>query len=123
MAVGPVRYLADLPQKHHGQAAEEGGQQPGQDASGLAGLLAGAQEEILLQTPYLVLSDSALEIFRGLRARADPPHVVVSTNSLAATDNPIVYALSYKYKRRKGYERKKGHRQKYTEVKILKVEG
>ena len=30
--------------------------------------------------------------------------------------------ISFKYKRRKGYERKKGHRQKYTEVKVLKVE-
>jgi large subunit ribosomal protein L21 len=31
--------------------------------------------------------------------------------------------ISYKYKRRKGYERKKGHRQRYTEVRVLKVEG
>jgi len=31
--------------------------------------------------------------------------------------------ISYKYKRRKGYERKKGHRQQYTEVRVLKVEG
>ena len=30
--------------------------------------------------------------------------------------------ISFKYKRRKGYERKKGHRQDYTEVKVLKVE-
>jgi large subunit ribosomal protein L21 len=30
--------------------------------------------------------------------------------------------ISYKYKRRKGYERRKGHRQRYTEVKVLKVE-
>jgi large subunit ribosomal protein L21 len=30
--------------------------------------------------------------------------------------------VSFKYKRRKGYERKKGHRQRYTEVKVLKVE-
>ena len=30
--------------------------------------------------------------------------------------------ISYKYKNRKGYERKKGHRQRYTEVRILKVE-
>lgn len=97
MPVGDVQYLADLPEKHHE------GDSAGSDAhgaSGLAGLLADAQEEILLQTPYLVLSDSALEIFRGLRAREKPPRVVVSTNSLAATDNPIVYALSYKYKRR-----------------------
>jgi phosphatidylserine/phosphatidylglycerophosphate/cardiolipin synthase-like enzyme len=95
--VGNVEYLADLPEKHHDEAPGDG---ISHGASGLAGLLAGAQEEILLQTPYLVLSDSALEIFRGLRARETPPHVVVSTNSLAATDNPIVYALSYKYKRR-----------------------
>jgi large subunit ribosomal protein L21 len=31
--------------------------------------------------------------------------------------------ISYKYKRTKGYERKKGHRQRYTEVKVLSVEG
>ncbi|WP_372017345.1 phospholipase D family protein [Pseudoxanthomonas sp. 10H] len=94
--VGAVEYLADLPQKHH----EGAGGSEGHGVAGLAGLLADAQEEILLQTPYLVLSDSALDIFRALRAREAPPHVVVSTNSLAATDNPIVYALTYKYKRR-----------------------
>jgi phosphatidylserine/phosphatidylglycerophosphate/cardiolipin synthase-like enzyme len=92
MPVGKVAYLADLPEKHH-----EGGDDT---PLGLAELLAGAREEILLQTPYLVLSDEALDIFRGLRAREQPPKVVVSTNSLAATDNPIVYALTYKYKRR-----------------------
>src|SRR5690606_10600874 len=32
--------------------------------------------------------------------REDPPRVLVSTNSLAATDAFITYALSYKYKRR-----------------------
>ncbi len=30
--------------------------------------------------------------------------------------------ISYKYKRRKRYERKRGHRQHYTEVRIVKVE-
>lgn len=92
--VGDVAYIADLPRKHHEGPAE------GTGVPGLAGLLAGAREEILLQTPYLVLSDSALQLFRELRAHPDPPRVVVSTNSLAATDNPIVYALTYKYKRR-----------------------
>ena len=95
MPVGEVAYLADLPDKHH-----QGADLDGPGASGLAGLLADARHEVLLQTPYLVLSDHALDVFRGLRARPQPPRVVVSTNSLAATDNPIVYALSYKYKRR-----------------------
>ena len=92
--VAEVAYLADLPDKHGEGPGEESG------APGLAELLSGAQEQILLQTPYLVLSDSALELFRELRTHPDPPQVVVSTNSLAATDNPIVYALTYKYKRR-----------------------
>jgi large subunit ribosomal protein L21 len=30
--------------------------------------------------------------------------------------------VSFKYKRRKGYERRRGHRQRFTEVRILKVE-
>ncbi len=55
---------------------------------------------MLLQTPYLVLSKPARKLFEALRKREQPPRIVVSTNSLAATDNPIVYALSYKYKRR-----------------------
>ncbi|MEE7548068.1 phospholipase D family protein, partial [Xanthomonas sp. Kuri4-1] len=96
LPVHNVLYVADLPQKHrreHSAAAIT-------TAPELDGLIAGAQQEVLLQTPYLVLSDPAQQIFRDLRRRATPPRVVVATNSLAATDNPVVYALSYKYKRR-----------------------
>src|SRR5690606_23408364 len=90
LAVGRVSYLADVPRKHR-----EGGSRVS-GASGLAGLLSQAKEEVLLQTPYLVLSDSAVEIFRELRQGPEPPRVLASTNSLAATDNAIVYALTYK---------------------------
>src|SRR3546814_1193518 len=68
--------------------------------SGLRELIASAQSEVLLQTPYLVLSPAAQDLFRELHDRDDPPRVLVSTNSLAATDAFITYALSYKYKRR-----------------------
>ena len=96
LPVQHVRYYADLPQKHRREhAAKAVSTAPELDA-----LIAGAQSEVLLQTPYLVLSKRAQQIFRNLRKRASPPRVVVATNSLAATDNPIVYALSYKYKRR-----------------------
>src|SRR5690606_32837187 len=79
VAVGPVRYLAGVPKKHReGPAAGSG-------AAGLADLLREAREEVLLQTPYLVLSDSAVGIFRELRNRDRAPRVVASTNSLAAT--------------------------------------
>ena len=96
LPVRKVQYVADLPQKHR----KEHPRQAVSTAPELDGLIAGARKEVLLQTPYLVLSDPAQAIFRDLRKHAEPPRVVVSTNSLAATDNPIVYALSYKYKRR-----------------------
>jgi len=39
-------------------------------------------------------------VFRELREQASPPEIIVSTNSLAATDAFYVYALSHKYKKR-----------------------
>jgi phosphatidylserine/phosphatidylglycerophosphate/cardiolipin synthase-like enzyme len=63
-------------------------------------LIAGAQHDVLLQTPYLVLSKTAQRLFRYLHRQPAPPRVQISTNSLAATDAFIAYAMSYKYKRR-----------------------
>lgn len=95
ISVGAVRYISDTPNKHRENA----------DANALASdslrsLITHSREEVLLQTPYLVLSKSAQDLFRSLHARPDRPRVIVSTNSLAATDAFIAYALSYKYKRR-----------------------
>ncbi|NIJ70174.1 phospholipase D family protein [Xanthomonas sp. 60] len=100
LPVTSVRYVADLPRKHRRERA--GHPEFGQHLTEpqLDQLIANAETEVLLQTPYLVLSKPARELFRTLRARENPPRVLVSSNSLAATDNPIVYALSYKYKRR-----------------------
>jgi len=97
MPVDGVSFHADQPQKHRREA-------DGADriaaGNALRGLIASAREEVLLQTPYLVLSEPAQDLFRELQQREDPPRVVVSTNSLAATDAFVVYALSHKYKRR-----------------------
>lgn len=96
MPVADVAFIADLPQKH--RRVEEG--EPTASTHGLRELLESAQREILLQTPYLVLSPPAQDLFRSMRQRPSPPRVIVSTNSLAATDAFITYALSYKYRRR-----------------------
>ncbi|MCW4456127.1 phospholipase D family protein [Flavobacterium sp. MXW15] len=99
LPVRSVNYIADPPRKHRrDRSAVPAGSQDMELR--LDALIAGAEQEVLLQTPYLVLSKAAQQLFRDLRQRPEPPRVVVSTNSLAATDNPIVYALSYKYKRR-----------------------
>jgi phosphatidylserine/phosphatidylglycerophosphate/cardiolipin synthase-like enzyme len=100
LPVASVRYVADLPRKHRREQASQPANGQHVTEPQLDALIASAQREVLLQTPYLVLSKPARALFRELKQREEPPRVVVSTNSLAATDNPIVYALSYKYKRR-----------------------
>jgi len=90
-----AQFIGDLPGKHEqaaGEAARAG--------STLRQLIASAREEVLVQTPYLVLSKPAQHLFRTLHRQPEPPRVVVSTNSLASTDAFIAYAISYKYKRR-----------------------
>jgi phosphatidylserine/phosphatidylglycerophosphate/cardiolipin synthase-like enzyme len=63
-------------------------------------MVGGAQHEVILQTPYLVMSRRARHIFERLHKEQPPPRIVVSTNSLASTDAFAVYALSYKHRKR-----------------------
>lgn len=95
IAVRGVRFIADLPDKHH--EIDENGGPPSEQ---MRDMIESARRRVLLQTPYLVLSEPAQRMFRRLQKREKPPQVVISTNSLAATDAFIPYALSYKYKRR-----------------------
>ena len=95
MAVGRVDFFADLPEKHEDVVLP-----PEEDASlEMRNLVSGTRRELVLQTPYLVLSREARNVFRELDDRDDSPDVIVSTNSLAATDAFPVYAMSFKYKR------------------------
>ena len=96
LPVNQVRYVADLPGKHRSETEPV---DPA-DSVDLEKLIGNARTEVLLQTPYLIVSDAAQDTLRALRQRETPPRIRVSTNSLAATDNPVVYALSYKFKRR-----------------------
>ncbi len=94
--VGRVEAIADLPDKH------ELGPQSARDASlRMRNIIEGASRDVLLQTPYLVMSPPARRLFRELRRRPGErrPTIRVSTNSLAATDAFPVYAMSHKYKR------------------------
>jgi phosphatidylserine/phosphatidylglycerophosphate/cardiolipin synthase-like enzyme len=92
--VGKVDFYGDLPAKHDNTTV------PVSEASrALLEVLEGTRRELLLQTPYLVMSRPARQLFRRLHRRGDPPNVLVSTNSLAATDAFPVYAMSHKYKR------------------------
>ncbi|MFT4178441.1 MAG: phospholipase D family protein [Thermomonas sp.] len=102
LAVQNVQFIADFPVKHRLDAPAKNHVPVRTDAAStrLMELIAGAREDVLLQTPYLVLSRQAQRTFRHLHKQDAPPRVRVSTNSLAATDAFITYAMSYKYKRR-----------------------
>lgn len=94
--VGEVDYFSDSPDKplDPANSADQALTQH------IIGLLDEAQREIVMQTPYLVISRPARKVFRELRHRHPELRVIVSTNSLAATDAFYVYALSHKYKKR-----------------------
>ncbi|HXE65745.1 MAG TPA: phospholipase D family protein [Rhodanobacteraceae bacterium] len=91
--VGLVDYFYDLPSKDeavHGPDSRE-------LTRDLMKMISDAREQIVLQTPYLVLTKRAGKIFKALQQKQPPVQVIVSTNSLASTDALPVYALSYKH--------------------------
>lgn len=94
LQVGRVDFFGDLPIKH-----SDAGKSRVDASRALLDLLESTKEELLVQTPYLVMSRPARQMFRRMYRRDDPPLVLVSTNSLAATDAFPVYAMSHKYKR------------------------
>jgi putative cardiolipin synthase len=64
----------------------------------LASLIANAKRSIVIQTPYLVLSASAVNLFADLRKKQPAIDIRISTNSLAATDSWHTYAISFQQK-------------------------
>jgi len=96
LRTGRVDYFSDLPAK----TDEPGKRSAHEFTTHLMRMVGSAQHEVVLQTPYLVMSDRAKAIFERLHQGESPPRIVVSTNSLASTDAFAVYALSYKHRKR-----------------------
>jgi Phosphatidylserine/phosphatidylglycerophosphate/cardiolipin synthases and related enzymes len=96
LTTGAVEYFSDLPAK-----TDKPNQRHALEFTRhLMGMISDARSEVLLQTPYLVMSRKAQHIFRLLHRRKNPPRIIVSTNSLASTDAFAVYAMSYKHRKR-----------------------
>ena len=77
-----ARFVSDRPGKNESRLRLGGG---GRTGSALAALAGEAKRRLVIQSPYLVVSDEAMEILRRLAARG--VKVRISTNSLASTDN------------------------------------
>jgi putative cardiolipin synthase len=91
---GEVEFIHDVPGKN-GRVLSLGG--GGASTAALAKLVEGAKREIVIQSPYLVLSDQARELFK--RALARGVRVRIHTNSLASTDNLQAFS-GYRNQRR-----------------------
>lgn len=76
-----VTVINDLPGKNAGTGLDDGGQ----STQALVKLVANAQQQIIIQSPYLVMSDKAISLFQAAINRGVKVHI--NTNSLAATDN------------------------------------
>ena len=96
LRTGRVDFFSDLPAKTE-QPQEHDARE---FTAHVMRLIGAAQHEVVLQTPYLVLSQRAQDIFAKLHQRDMPPRIIVSTNSLASTDAFAVYAISYKHRKR-----------------------
>ncbi|MCI5207417.1 MAG: phospholipase D family protein [Candidatus Electrothrix sp. ATG2] len=64
----------------------------------LAKLVSNAKESISINTPYLVLTDPAIYLFRKLVRKHPDIDIRIATNSLAATDSWYCYAISFQQK-------------------------
>lgn len=76
-----VDFIHDEPGKNR----SEGLHGSGDSSRSLAALVRGAQKEIIIQSPYLVLSDNAKALIQDARQRG--VKIAVNTNSMASTDN------------------------------------
>ena len=86
-AWGQVDFVSDRPGKNDTRGGMGGG---GLSTDALVRLVESARERIVIQSPYLVPSDAAIELLRKTLARG--VHVRINTNSLASTDNLQAFA-------------------------------
>ena len=91
-----LSYFSDRPRKQPSEAIE-----PGRDITQeLYDVLLSAEHSVLIQSPYMVLSRRARDLFAELRRRHPDIELVYSTNSLASTDADTVYGHTHKHKKR-----------------------
>jgi putative cardiolipin synthase len=82
----PVRVIADAPAK---AVPAERPDQPGEAMAQVLQLMRAAHSQVLIASPYFVPGRIGLELMREANSRGI--HLAVMTNSLGATDEPIVH--------------------------------
>jgi putative cardiolipin synthase len=82
MTWSDVRFISDVPGKNDGKSGLGGG---GEATNQLIDAVSNAKQSVLIQSPYLILPESGIELFEELVSQG--VSIRISTNSLASTDN------------------------------------
>ena len=93
--VNKVQFVFDKPGKNDSFGLRGGGRATAE----LAKIIFEAKESIVAQTPYLVLDRVTVKGVQRLRKKNPDLDILISSNSLAATDNIYAYSFSYKQKK------------------------
>lgn len=97
--VDKIEYFSDVPEKlfiNDRQARK----QYKLMSQKIKDLITATEQNLVMQTPYLVLSRKAYKALKSLRKRKPHVNISVSTNSLSSTDAFYVYAISFKHKKK-----------------------
>lgn len=86
-----VRFIVDLPGKSSGWFARDS-----LITRELRALAAGAERDIVMQTPYLILSKPARRLVKELQRKNPDMRIRISSNSFASTDNLLAYSANYR---------------------------
>jgi putative cardiolipin synthase len=90
-----VRFISDIPGKNPGESGLSGG---GESTMALVSAIRGAQDSVLIQSPYLILPKGGIELLTELHKRG--VRIRISTNSLASTDNLAAFSGYFKQRPR-----------------------
>ncbi len=82
-----AQFIYDAPGKNDGKRGLAGG---GESTRRLVDIVHSAKKSVTIQSPYLVMPDGALEIFKRLIDKG--VEVRINTNSLGATDNLMAFS-------------------------------
>lgn len=89
--VNKVTFICDVPGKKRGMFS-----QTARITRELGKTIGEAKNSVVIQTPYLVLSQSAQQLFRGIQEKNPGLRIKVSSNSFASTDNLLAYSANYR---------------------------
>lgn len=87
-----VEYIADWPVKN--QRTFQARQWDSTER--INEVILSARESIIMQTPYLINEFKGLRDFQQYRREHEKLNIALSTNSLASSDMPIAYAITFK---------------------------